>query len=134
MSESDSAPQVRAFTLAEILSVTTGCRLVRTVGDMGTMLCFMAGETLWSHQLGRVAAESAGPILEQHPQLREVKIPSWIEQATQEEIDTWVAGLARRYGDTLPLTPLAKADHTSIDPVDEVRMIKKQAQRKPDDQ
>ncbi|MFF4412102.1 hypothetical protein ACFYY8_06185 [Streptosporangium sp. NPDC001559] len=118
--------ETREFPLAHILTVTTNCQLVPAISELSPLLSFMAGEALSNVQLGRVAKESAGPILEQHPQLREVTIPAWINTGSQEVVDAWVAGLSAKYGAMLPLTPLAKVDHTSIDPVEEVLMILEQ--------
>jgi hypothetical protein len=69
------------------------------------ILGFMAGESLFTHQLPRVGQEAKPVILRQHPQLADAAAEA--EQITQDNwrdwLDTWIA----RYGETLPIAPFA---------------------------
>lgn len=113
----------REFHIGDILSVTTG-RLVSPHGMGGVydILNWMTGDNLMTHQLPRACEECAEPLLAQHPDLGDVSVP---ESANSEEsVMAWLATMVERFGDTRPVEPLAPADHTRIDPIQELRMLK----------
>jgi hypothetical protein len=113
----------RTFHLGDILSVTTG-RLVspRHVDGLYDLLGFMAGEPVFTHQLGRVSDECTPELLRQHPDLADAPIPESFPEPRETTVPAWLAAQVERFGDTRQVTPLAAADHTSINPVAEMAM------------
>lgn len=117
----------RLFHLGDILSVTTG-RLVspRHVDGVYDLLGFMTGESLFTHQLPRASRECEAPLLAQHPQLADVEVP---ESFTgKEQVFAWLDEQVAIYGEQLPVVPLDPGDHTSIDPITELRMMRPDAE------
>jgi hypothetical protein len=115
------------YHLGDILSVTTE-RLVspRHVDGLYDLLGFMVGEPLWTRQLPRANDECKPALLVQHPDLAEVEVPE--EFDGKEHVDRWLAEQVARFGEYRDVQPLAAEDHTSIDPVAELRMLKPDAQ------
>ena len=109
----------RRFHLGTILTVTTG-RLVAPFAELHEFLEYMAGEPVWTHQLPRVMEEAQPAILAQHPRLVDAIAPSGADGP--EWVEGWLAAQVARFGETLEVKPLAAADHTSIDPISELRM------------
>lgn len=119
----DSKQATKEFHIGDILSVTTG-RLVspRHIGGVYDILGWMSGESLMTHQLPRVSEECEGPLKEQHPDLAEVVVPESVK--SEETLLFWLAEVTERYGVTRPVSPLASGDHTYIDPIAEIKMIR----------
>lgn len=117
----------RLFDLGDVLTITTG-RLVSTRHMEGVydILNFMTGDDLMTHQLPRTSRECEGPLLAQHPQLSGVVVPEFDDNDTNEErraaVETWLAEQVEIFGARLPVTPLATAEHTRIDPIAELLM------------
>jgi hypothetical protein len=114
---------MRTFDLGDVLSVTTG-RLVsrRGVDAMYDLLGYMTGDTLWTHQLPRAWEECSPALLAQHPDLADVPVPD--EFDGEEHVWRWLAEQVTRYGKSREVRPLDPADHTSIDPLAELRMMR----------
>ena len=118
----------RTFHLGDILSVTTG-RLVspRHMDGIYDILGWMAGESLWTHQLPRVASECSGPLLAQHPDLAEIEAPAEFgdgsRDSAKEAVDRWLAAQVAVYGEAREVAALDPGDHTHIDPLDEIRIV-----------
>lgn len=112
----------RSFHLGDILSVTTG-RMVspRHVDGLYDLLGFMAGESVWTHQLPRVSDECAPELLRQHPDLAEVQPPEHFRD--EAHVWEWLAEQTDRFGMHRDVAPLKAEDHTSIDPMAEIRMV-----------
>lgn len=111
----------KRFHLGDVLSITTG-RLVAPghVGAVYDLLSFMTGDNLFTHQLARAADECEPDLLRQHPQLAEIELPEQFED--EDHVETWLAEQAARYGEHLDVIPLARGDHTDIDPLQELAM------------
>lgn len=115
----------RDFDLGDILTITTG-RLVspRHIGGVYDILNYMTGDDLFTHQLPRAGRECEGPLLAQHPQLADVVVPEF--EGTNDErrvaVEVWLAEQVARFGERLPVEPLAAADHTRIDPLAELAL------------
>jgi hypothetical protein len=109
----------RRFPLGVVLSVTTE-RLVAPIADVHEFLEYMAGEPVWTHQLPRVMDEARPVIFTQHPQLVDAIVPDGADGP--DWVDGWLAAQTARFGATLEVKPLEAIDHTSIDPVSELRM------------
>ena len=111
----------RTFDLADVLTVTTG-RVLCPIGDMYDVLNFLTGGNLFTHQLPRAMRESAPAIYAQHPDLADIALPeSWDDEA---DVIAWLAEQVARFGATRDLTPMDPADHTHIDPLDELAMMR----------
>lgn len=119
----DSKQATKDFHIGDVLSVTTG-RLVspRHIGGVYDILNWMTGENLMTHQLPRVSEECEPFLKAQHPDLSEVTVPDSIN--SEESLLFWLAEMTDRYGVTRPVSPLAAADHTYIDPIAEIKMIR----------
>jgi hypothetical protein len=116
-------PETRDFHLGDILSVTTGLLVSsRHIDGVYDILNWMTGDGLFTHQLPRAGEECKGPLLAQHPDLAGVQVPDAF--TGKEHVLAWLAEQVERYGETRPVTPLAEADHTRINPLDELRMIR----------
>ncbi|WP_326642958.1 hypothetical protein OG884_05985 [Streptosporangium sp. NBC_01755] len=113
----------RDFHLGDILTITTG-RIMSPSGMGGVyeILNWMTGDNLFTHQLGRASHECEGPLLEQHPDLAAVEIPAEFEG--EAHVKAWLAKQVERFGETRPVTPLALVDHTRIDPITEMQMMR----------
>ena len=118
---------VRSFHLGDILSITTG-RLVSLdhIGGVYNILNFMTGDNLMTHQLPRASRECEGPLLTQHPDLRDVEVPD--DFGGQEGVDRWLAEQVTRFGRTREVAPLAGGKHARIDPITELRMMRPDAE------
>lgn len=106
----------RHFDLGDILTITSDV-LVSPRGANGAydILNFMTGESLFTHQLPRVAAEAKPVLLRQHPQLADVDASS----VNKENWHSWLTEQKARYGYTLPVTPMSEDEHEYRDPLSE---------------
>lgn len=113
----------RTFDLGDVLSVTTGCLVSpRGIEAMYDLLGFMTAGPLWTHQLPRACEECAPDLLRQHPDLADVEVPDQFDGETH--VWTWLAEQVLRFGEQREIAPLAAQDHTRIDPVAELRMMR----------
>lgn len=112
----------RTFPLADILCVTTG-HLVspRGIDAIYDVLNFMTGDNLMTHQLPRAQRECAPVLLAQHPQLADIKVPTFDGEA---HVWRWLTEQVDQFGLELPVAPLDPADHTVIDPLVELKMMR----------
>jgi hypothetical protein len=119
----------KPFHLGDILSVTTG-RLVspRHIEGVYDILNWMTGDSLFTHQLPRASRECRGPLLEQHPDLAAISVPDEFGDGSKDSaktaVDSWLAEQVAIYGETREVAPLATDEHTHIDPITEMRMIR----------
>lgn len=116
----------RSFHLGDILSVTTGYlvspRAPHGIDAMYDLLNFMTGDNLFTHQLPRACDECKPELLRQHPQLADVKPPERFDD--EAHVWRWLAEQVDRYGEFLDVAPLATSDHTVIDPIAELKMLR----------
>lgn len=113
-------PEAKDFELGHILSVTTGRLFSRTkppISGVYEILNYMTGVDLFTHQLPRASEECRPALLVQHPQLGEIEVP---EFESTDIVWSWLDEQESRYGKTLPVKPLAKGEHRSIHPVEEL--------------
>ena len=82
----------------------------------------MIGEPVFTHQIPRAIHECRPHLLAQHPQLAAVEVPD--EFADAEEVHAWLSQQEAIYGAMLDIEPLAAEDHTFIDPIVELKMIR----------
>src|ERR1051325_3998531 len=117
----------RTFHLGDILTITTGRRgAPRHVDGIYDILNFMTGDNLMTHQLPRASRECEGPLLTQHPDLRDVEVPD--DFGGQEGVDRWLAEQVTRFGRTREVAPLAGGKHARIDPITELQMMRPDAE------
>ena len=93
---------------------------------MYDILNWMTGDNLMTHQLPRACGECEGPLLAQHPDLAAIVPPETF--GGKEDVDRWLAEQVAIYGETREVAPLAAEDHTVIDPLDELRAMKPDAE------
>lgn len=109
----------RDFDLGDILTVVTGNLVsLRHMEGVYDILSFMAGEPVYTHQIGRVLGEAKPVILRQHPQLASVTVPDNVEG--NDAVAVWVAEQKSEFGETLPVSPMTIAQHERIDPLSEL--------------
>lgn len=113
----------KTFHLGDILSVTTD-RLVSPnhIGGVYDVLNWMTGDNLYTHQLPRASDECVPELLRQHPDLAAVEVPD--EFDGKVHVETWLAEQVARYGETREVAPLPPGDHTHIDPIAEIKMMR----------
>ena len=114
-------PDVRRFPLGVVLSVTTGI-LLAPFDELHEFLDFMTGDKLMTHQLPRATQECAPVLLRRHPHLASAVPP---ESFTgRSDVERWVAEQARRLGEGVTVATLDPDDHTEIDPLVELQMMR----------
>lgn len=116
--------ETRDFHIGDIISVTDGHLVSPThVSGVHALLDWMTGDTLFTHQLPRAAEECEPDLRRQHPDVAAIVFPDTVEH-TEEGVYGWLAEQVAIYGETRPVTPLAAADHTPIDPISELKMMR----------
>ncbi len=110
--------ETKDFHVCDILSITTG-RLVspRHMEGVYDILGWMTGESLFTHQLPRVAREAEPVLLAAHPQLATVDKEAEINPGN---LDAWIAARVAEFGETLPVPKLNADQHERIDPMSEL--------------
>jgi len=118
---------VRTFHLGDILSVTTG-RLVSPshMDGLWGVLNFMTGDNLMTHQLPRAGEECAPELLRQHPDLANVEVPARFDG--ELDVRQWLSRQVVLFGEYREVTSLDANDHTVIDPIAELAMMRPDAQ------
>lgn len=112
--------KTKRFTTGQILSAMHG-RLLCEIGELYEILNWMTGESLMTHQLPRASREAEPSLREQFPDLAALDV---YEPEISNEADV-VAYLASLPGDSeRDVAPLAPEDHTVIDPLAEIKMMR----------
>jgi hypothetical protein len=108
--------RTRDYHVGDILSVTTG-HLVSPRGMDGVydILRWMAGESVFTHQIPRVCREAEPVLLALHPQLASADKNA----VNSKNYDAWLAAQVARFGETLPVPQMTNAEHERIDPMSE---------------
>lgn len=118
--------ETREFHIGDVLSAATGTLVSpRHIGGLYDILGWMVGESLMTHQLVRVSHECEPALRAQHPDLTSEPIPDWIN--SEETCHRFLESLYPKYGETVTVERLNPVDHTDIDPLDELRMIRPDA-------
>lgn len=113
----------KTFHLGDVLSVTTGLLVSpRHMEGIYDVLNHMTGDNLFTHQLPRAVDECRPEVLRQHPDLAGVPHPA--EFVGKPQVERWLAEQVARFGEYRDLTPLCLGDHTVIDPIAELRMMR----------
>ena len=114
----------RTFHIGDVLSITDG-HLVspRHIQGVYEILNWMTGESLFTHQLPRASRECRPSLVEQFPDLAAVVFPSEL-RGDEAAIFAWLEAAVALYGETREVAPLAIEDHTPIDPIAELKMMR----------
>jgi hypothetical protein len=114
--------ETRDFHIGDILSITNG-KLVspRHVDGVYDILGWMTGEDLMNHQLPRASRECEDNLRAQHPDLAAIDVP---KLSSKDEVFAWLDKATAQYGETRPVAKLDPADHTPIDPLAEIQMMR----------
>lgn len=124
--------ETRTFDVGVIMSVT-GEALMCDIGDLYGILGWLTGEDLMTHQLPRASRESRGFLSELFPDVARVQIPEWTtlpgweemsNDEKREKISSWLNYLGTKIGPTREVPRLPEGDHTVIDPIAELRMMR----------
>lgn len=103
------------FHLSAVLTMTTG-KLLCQMEDIYRIAQHLAGEPVWTHQLGRVMTESKPHLLEQFPALAAVTG----EEVTPENFAAWLDDRVNEHGEWLDVASMPEHAHESIDPLSEL--------------
>lgn len=105
------------FHLGDVLSMTTGKMLSPShMGGIYRIAQHLAGEPIWTHQLGRVMTECRPHLLEQFPALAAVTG----DEVTAENHAAWLAARVAEHGEWLDVASMPEHAHESIDPTSEL--------------
>jgi hypothetical protein len=123
--------QTRDFHIGDIISAMTG-KLVspRHIGGVYDVLNYMTGDELFTHQLPRASRECEPHLREQHPDLAAIVFPDWsglTSDNAEATVMAWLAEQVAVFGETRPVRALPADDHTSINPITELKMMRPDA-------
>ena len=117
--------ETKDFHIGTILSITTGRLLsLDHIGGVYDILGWMTGEDLMTHQLPRASRECEAFLISQHPDLV-IDVPTITSEA---DLIAFLGSLYPTLGEFRPVEPLPTEDHTHIDPIAEIRMMRPDAQ------
>ena len=103
--------------LADVLSITTERLLSHDhMGGVYSILNYLTGESLMTHQLPRAAEACAPVLLAQHPFLTDLQPPPSSDGLPA--LMAWLAAAEQRHGAELEVTPLAEWEH--LNPIEEL--------------
>jgi hypothetical protein len=98
---------------------------------MYEILNHLSGESLMTHQLPRVSREAEPILRERYPDLAAIEIPDWSDvpnEGRKDAVFGWLDGVVAEHGETREVAPLDPIDHTSIDPLTELTMMRPDAE------
>ncbi len=117
-----SAPTIRLYPLATILSVTTKSRWLltpeRNLKAVGDLLCYMTGAGLMMFQFADAAQVCRPVLLEQHPQLADVDPPEDMSEA--DVMSVWLPEMVAAYGEELLVVALPKGAYAQRNPIEDL--------------
>ena len=118
--------ETKQFHIGDVISVTSG-RLVSKdhVGGVYNILNWMTGDNLFTHQLPRASREAEPFLKAQHPELG-AEMP-WDTIDSRETADAYLESLYPKYGEFVAVEKIPSEDHTQIDPIAELKMMRPDA-------
>lgn len=126
----------RKFHLGDVLSITHD-RLVSPsrMDGVCSILNYMTGDNLFTHQLPRAAKQCKPELLRQHPRLStpevDFQIAKLAEMLQSESgksdaanlVAGWLLTMTLEYGETLEVQPLRPADYESKNAAEELEAL-----------
>lgn len=118
--------ETRQFHIGDIISAITG-HLVSPRGIEGIydILNWMTGDNLYTHALPRAQRECEPELRRQHPDLAAINVPDSIHD--EASLRAWLTEITPVYGETRAVAPVSGVDHTVIDPLAELAMMRPDA-------
>lgn len=110
----------KEFASRDVLSTVTG-RLMGDIGGVYEVLNWMTGESLFTHQLPRVAKEARPVLLASHPLLQQAVDEA--EQVTTNNFQEWRQTWEDRYGPVIAVPKFNADTHETIDPMSEISEV-----------
>lgn len=116
----------KLFHIGDVLTITSG-KLIspRHIDGVYDICGWMTGESLMTHSLPRVSRECEPFLRQQHPDLAAVEVPEGLD--SEEKVLAYLATLYPRFGRHVPVAKIPTVDHTQIDPIQELKMIRPDA-------
>lgn len=117
--------ETKQFHIGDILSVTSGILVSPShIGGVYEILGWMVNdEGIMTHQLPRISFECEGFLKELFPELVSIDVAS-AGITDDESLALWFKSLEPIYGTHREVPRLPEEDHTHIDPIAELRMMK----------
>jgi hypothetical protein len=119
--------ETKQFHIGDVISAATGILVSPDhIGGVYNILGWMTGEELMTHQLPRVSRECEPSLRAQHPDLCNERP----EPGTVTSMETALAFLETlypKYGRFVPVQRIEAEDHTPIDPIAEIKMMRPDA-------
>jgi hypothetical protein len=113
----------KQFHIGTILTVTDGKFIAPGgIGDVYGICDWMTGESNFTHQLPRVSREIEPILRERFPDLAAIVVPEGLD--SWDKVNAYLASLEPEFGTHRDVAPLAAEDHTSIDPISEIKMLR----------
>jgi len=111
----DGMDTPHSFPLADVLSVTTPRLLSRRhVDGLYSILNYMTGQHLYTHQLGTAADAAAPALIAQHPFLADLQPSASMDAA---DLMAWLVNAEREHGENITVAPLT--DWQRRDPIED---------------
>lgn len=118
--------ETKTFHIGDILSITTGALVSpRHIGGVYDILGWLVDESLFTHQLPRVARECEGFLAETFPDLP-TEAPDFHE--SEAEVFAWLDRMVTEHGETRDVPRLPKIDHTPINFLTELKLMRPDAE------
>lgn len=124
--------ETKPFHIGDVLSAMTGTLVSRDhIGGVYNVLNWMTGESLMTHQLPRASRECEGLLRKTFPDLAAIDLPDWSSVPNEDKerviVHEWLAAQAAAHGETREVPRLPEQDHTQIDPIAELKMMRPDA-------
>jgi len=117
--------ETKSFHIGDVLSIAPG-KLVSPdhIAGVYKILEWMSGEDgLMTHQLPRVSRECEPYLIQQFPELTSEVVPSEFPNGW-DDVAAFLATLYPKYGEFVQVAPIPEGDHTAIDPISEIKMMR----------
>lgn len=117
----------KKFHISDVLTITSGKLIsLEHIGGVYKILGYMTDSEPYTHQLPRLMMECEPELRRQHPELSAVEVPDDLD--SYDAIGEFLVPLYREFGAYVEVQPLSPEDHTSIDPISELKMLRPDAE------
>jgi Ni2+-binding GTPase involved in maturation of urease and hydrogenase len=115
--------ETKPFHISIVLTIIDGKMIsVDHIGGVYEILNWMTGENLMTHQLPRVSREVEPHLRAQHPALAAITVPEGLD--SWDKVHAYLETLYPVHGEFVDIAKLDLADHTTIDPISEIKMMR----------